>query len=135
EGIGFVFTEDDPYAGIDLDDCRNPETGVIAPWARRIIAVLSSYTEISPSGTGVHIYVQGRLPGQGRNLKPVEIYDRRHYFTVTGQHIPGTSTTIEEQQDVLDLLYVAAPIMVKLLGSVNKHEKFERLFTGDISQY
>ena len=51
-GVGFVFTEDDPYAGIDIDKCRNSETGEIDQWARKIVNALDSYTEVSPSGTG-----------------------------------------------------------------------------------
>src|SRR5262245_55222282 len=47
-GVGFVFSAYDPYSGIDLDGCRDPETGMIAPWAQRIIDMCHSYTEISP---------------------------------------------------------------------------------------
>jgi primase-polymerase (primpol)-like protein len=61
-GVGFVFTNDDPYSGIDIDNCRNPETGEIADWAWTIIRALDSYTEVSPSATGVHIIVRGKLP-------------------------------------------------------------------------
>ena len=43
---GFVFTASDPYAGIDLDDCRDPETGEIASWAQQIVDALESYTEV-----------------------------------------------------------------------------------------
>src|SRR5436309_9285146 len=53
DGIGFVFTENDPYTGVDLDDCRNPETGELAPWAAEIVESLSSYSELSPSQTGI----------------------------------------------------------------------------------
>ena len=55
DGIGFVFNGDG-IAGVDLDGCRNPDTGEIAPWAQRIIDDFASYTEVSPSGTGVKIY-------------------------------------------------------------------------------
>ena len=63
DGIGVVLGEGD---GIDLDHCRNAETGEIAPWAWRIIRTLNSYTEVSPSETGVHIYARGTLPARGR---------------------------------------------------------------------
>ena len=63
--LGFVFTKSDPYVGIDLDDCRNTQTGDIEPWAQEIVQDLNSYTEVSVSGTGLHIIVKGELPGDG----------------------------------------------------------------------
>ncbi len=51
-GLGFVFARDDPFAGVDLDDCRDPTSGALAPWARAIVARLRSYAEVSPSGRG-----------------------------------------------------------------------------------
>src|SRR5437016_3010925 len=57
-GIGYVFSENDPYIGIDLDGCRDPETGKLEPWAVEIVERLDSYAEASPSGTGVHIIVK-----------------------------------------------------------------------------
>jgi putative DNA primase/helicase len=57
DGIGFVFSSGDPYSGVDLDGCRNLETGDIERWAAEVIEGLDSYTELSPSGTGVHIII------------------------------------------------------------------------------
>ena len=59
DGIGFVFSTNDPVVGIDLDGCRDPETGLLKPWASDIVARLDSYTEASPSGTGVHVIAKG----------------------------------------------------------------------------
>ena len=87
DGIGFVFTKDDPYAGIDLDGCRNPETGVIEPWAVDIIKSINSYSEVSPSGTGVKIFCKGVLLGGGMKKGNIEIYDRGRFFTITGDVI------------------------------------------------
>ena len=100
--LGFVFSEYDPYSGIDLDGCRDPKASKIAPWAQRIIDMCSSYTEISPSGTGVKIFVRGTLPEallvpMGEHVG-MEIYSRQRYFTLTGQHLPGTPTTINDAQ-------------------------------------
>jgi len=84
DGIGFVFTEDDPFCGIDLDDCRDPVSGKIATWALKIIKEFDSYTEVSPSKTGLKIFLKGKLPSGGIKTKHVEVYDRLRYFTVTG---------------------------------------------------
>jgi putative DNA primase/helicase len=58
-GLGFVFTDNDPYAGVDLDDCRNPETGELQAWAQATVHRFASYTEISPTGTGVKVIIKG----------------------------------------------------------------------------
>ena len=83
DGIGFVFSTGDPYAGIDLDDCRNPETGELEVWAAKTVQDLDSYAEVSPSGTGVHIIVRGKAPNKKRGK--VEAYSSERYFTITGQ--------------------------------------------------
>ena len=57
-GTGFEFANSD-FAGVDLDHCRDEKTGTTEPWAREIITKLNSYTELSPSGTGFHIFVRG----------------------------------------------------------------------------
>jgi hypothetical protein len=101
EGIGFVFTPEDDLCGVDLDKCLNPETGEIEGWAQEVIEELDSYTEISPSGRGVHILVRGEPP-PGRNRKGrFEAYDRGRYFTVTGKHLAGTPQAIEGRQEQL----------------------------------
>jgi putative DNA primase/helicase len=86
DGIGFVFSSADPYVGIDLDDCRNPESGEIAPWALEILdRVRDGYVEISPSGTGIHVIIRGDVRGGGIRRGPVEMYSRGRYFTITGR--------------------------------------------------
>ncbi|MDQ3639087.1 MAG: AAA family ATPase [Actinomycetota bacterium] len=101
DGLGFVFTADDPYVGVDLDGCRDPATGEVEGWAREIIEELGSYAEISPSGTGVHVILEGGLP-PGRNRKGnIELYDRARFFTMTGKHLPHTPKTIEGRQEAL----------------------------------
>jgi putative DNA primase/helicase len=107
-GLGFVFSADDPYTGVDLDDCRNVATGAFEPWGQQIIDTLDSCTEVSPSGTGVKIWVKGTLPGDGKGRRTrvddgeIEIYSSGRYFTVTGQHVAGTPITVEARQPQLD---------------------------------
>lgn len=111
QGIGFALGlngDGTCFSGIDLDDVRDPSTGAIEAWARDVISRFQSYTEVSPSGTGIKIFITGQLaverPKQGKVYK-VEVYDRNRYFTVTGQHLPGTPTTVEDRTKQLRQLY------------------------------
>jgi primase-polymerase (primpol)-like protein len=103
-GVGYVLTPDDPYSVIDLDSCRDPETGEIEPAAAEVVRLLDSYTEISPSGKGLHVWLRGRLPGERRRKGKLEMYDRARYVTVTGHVLPGY-TEIRERQEELGELY------------------------------
>ncbi len=76
DGIGFVFTADDPFCGVDLDGCVDRQTGEIQPWAADILDRLDSYTEFSPSSEGLHIIVRAELPEGRRRGGGVEMYDR-----------------------------------------------------------
>jgi putative DNA primase/helicase len=84
DGVGFVFCSGDPYTGIDLDGCRNRESGEIEPWAVAIVQAFDTYTELSPSGEGIHIITKGSLPGRGGKRKHIEMYDMKRFFTFTG---------------------------------------------------
>ena len=90
DGAGFVFSKDDPLTGVDIDDCRDPTTGELHPAASRIMLGLDGYTEISPSGTGVHIIVRAKLNGDRHSTKKTpwggkfEVYDQERFFTATG---------------------------------------------------
>src|SRR6185369_6715592 len=44
DGIGYEFSKEDPFVGIDLDGCRDPETGELAQWAREIVLEFKTYT-------------------------------------------------------------------------------------------
>lgn len=85
-GVGFVLG--DGWAGVDLDACRNPETGEVAPWAAEIVDDFRSYTETSPSACGLKIFFRGSPPVAGRRKVgggAVEVYGGGRYFTVTGE--------------------------------------------------
>lgn len=86
DGIGFCFCSADPFSGIDLDHCRDPETGAVEGWAQKLIdSVQEGYVEASPSGTGVHIIVEGVVRGGAVRKGPIEMYGRDRFFTVTGE--------------------------------------------------
>jgi primase-polymerase (primpol)-like protein len=107
EGIGFVFSADDPLVGIDLDDCRDPETGEIDQWAQDIIDSVDTYTEISPSGTGIHLILRGMLPGDRNRRGDIEMYEHLRYFTVTGRPVSGNGSSdgVNECQHELESIY------------------------------
>ncbi len=91
-GIGYVFSDTDPYIGVDLDDCVSGD--IIHPAARKIIDSLGGYAEVSPSGTGVKSWTRGRLTIDSTGKKTrgpwggdIEIYHRGRWFAVTGRRI------------------------------------------------
>jgi primase-polymerase (primpol)-like protein len=103
DGVGVVLGGG--VVGVDLDSCRDPATGTITPEAQGIIDALNSNTEISPSGTGVHILLRGTLPPTGRRKGKVEMYSTGRYFTVSSQHVEGTPTKIEARDVELSTLH------------------------------
>jgi len=107
EGLGWVLTTDGPIVGIDLDDCRLPATGTIQDWAVEIVEKVGSYTEISPSGTGLHILLKadGGLPGDENRTGDIEMYEGQRFLTVTGDHLSGSETSIREAQTELNEIY------------------------------
>ena len=104
DGIGFVFTRDDPFAGIDLDDCR-ADDGTLTAQAAQWVLRLDSYTEWSVSHTGVHVIVRGSIPGDRCRTGSVEMYDEARFFCMTGDLVVGQRVTIEQRQDALAELY------------------------------
>jgi len=81
-GVGFMFSSADPFTGIDLDKCVDPQTNQVATWAMEILRYFDSYTEFSATGTGVHIIVKGEVPN--RRKGNIEVYSSKRFFTVTG---------------------------------------------------
>jgi hypothetical protein len=82
---------DDPFVGIDLDGCRDPDSGAVESWAQAVVERFPTYCEVSPSGTGVHLILEGTLPPGGRKRGPVECYESGRYFTVTAQALNGAA--------------------------------------------
>ena len=57
DGISYVLSEADPFAAIDLDHCRNPDSHSIDVWAQNFLDVARhTYTEVTPSGAGCRIW-------------------------------------------------------------------------------
>jgi putative DNA primase/helicase len=98
DGVGMVVCDADDFVGIDLDHCRDPDTGAIEPWAQHVVETVNSYTEVTPSNAGLRIFARGTLPPSGRKRGDFEIYENGRYLTVTGQHLEGTPLTVETRE-------------------------------------
>lgn len=153
DGIGFVFAAEDPFCGVDLDACRD-DAGELNPVAAGLVTELDSYTEVSPSGAGMHVIVRARLAGKRNRRGPVELYDRGRYFAMTGEYVAGFPHSPMPRQRALDALVarlfpappapadpvaVARPILeddrelLERAFAAKNGADVQRLFGGDIS--
>ncbi|HEV7275232.1 MAG TPA: PriCT-2 domain-containing protein [Devosiaceae bacterium] len=123
--VGLVLTDRELCGGIvcvDLDGCREPQTGEVSGWAQHIIERLNSYSEVSPSGTGVKVFLRSdaALPDGKRKIaepavvgkKPaIELFagESARYVAITGEHIMDTP---------LDL----APVTSELWSSLTREK-------------
>jgi len=95
DGVGFVFTEDDEYVGIDLDDCID-EQGNWSDTAKDIVSRVGSYCEVTPSGRGLHILVKAKIDrAKIDHYQGLEVYESGRYFTVTGNRVDGPEDIVE----------------------------------------
>lgn len=114
DGVGFVFAEDGPFFGVDLDACTGDDGSVPAldaaaldATARGVLDTLRTYAEWSPSGTGVHLIGRGELPPGARRRGTVEMYDRGRYFTVTGRPVDDRPAAVRDVSAALRLVHAA----------------------------
>lgn len=94
-GLGFAFLPDDGLIGIDIDknESRDPTL------AQKIITGLNSYTELSPSGSGYHIFVTGKTKTFKNNDIGIEVFSNAQFFTMTGNHVDGTPFEVNQISD------------------------------------
>lgn len=128
DGIGFNFSADDDFVGIDLDNCIGPD-GEILPWAQPYIEQLTTYGDLSPSGRGIKFIGIGSLPGKGTRRAgihggetAVEAYDCARFFTVTGNAFEDIHT-IEDIDEPVKAIYVEIRRLAKALQDENRRAK------------
>ena len=161
-GIGFVFTAETDFCGIDIDHCID-ENGEIHKNALDILSTMDSYAEISPSGTGIHIIYKGKVHEEWKKKKTnaldkgihLEMYQKDRYFTFTENRL--NDFDVESREPHAELIYKAymadeekpvkkpenkpkmltlsdRDIIDKAMNSASGM-KFARLFNGDTSDY
>jgi primase-polymerase (primpol)-like protein len=83
-GLGFVFSSDDPYVGVDIDHATD-DAGHLSDDAQRLMRELDSYCDRSPSGHGLHIIARAERNFPGTRKGNVELYSQGRFFTMTGR--------------------------------------------------
>lgn len=156
DGIGFMFSPNSGYVGVDVDECIIEGDGdlVLTPFAEKVWARMDTYTEISPSGTGIHCIGKATLV-QGMNRvwegNKIEAYGKGRYFTFTGRSWDETPKTVRNIQEPLDRLIALVtkdvkptPEAVKATLSFSAQDrldialrdaKFSSLFYGNTAAY
>ena len=160
DGIGFVLSESDPYVFIDLDHVV--ADGEIEPWAREIIERVGTYTELSQSGTGIHIIARAKKPGprcRTHSRPDFEIYDNVRLVVFTGKTWPDAPAEINDAEQVVREIYfeifgenprnvppkettknarpvgMSDPVLIEEAISAKNGSKFERLWHGNTGEY
>ena len=144
DGIGFVLG--DGITGVDLDHCID-EDGRLDPDAEYIVGMLDTYTELSPSGTGLHMLLFGELNVKKHRVTGpwgghFEVYDKDRFFTITAERYKDTpeklSTTRQPELDTVCrkvFEYHADSGIIKNARKGNP-DLFDKLFDdGDTSDY
>jgi putative DNA primase/helicase len=140
DGIGFVFTAEDPYTGIDLDDCIS-SSGKIHEAAAEIVRTLGGYLEPSPSGRGLHIVVRAELRGERHRTSDtpwggvLEVYDRLRYFTISDRGVGAPADRQLELNRVVEELLPATGKEVNQSGAraavaLDDQELLDRMFAS-----
>jgi putative DNA primase/helicase len=155
-GLWFVFCGECNLTGIDLDGVID-NGGNITPWAQRVVQAFGSYTEVSVSGTGLHIVCKGSTcDNKGHRKGQIGVYPSGRFFVMTGR-VYGEPRPLRAARAEIDRLLEwmtreepkpqppkstlrvsSCPDDRKLLNmaaSARNGYKFSRLWRGDISDY
>lgn len=148
DGLGFELG--DGIFGVDLDGVV--QNGSLSDLARGVVETLDSYTEYSPSGTGVHVLCRGCIPDGERRRSGVEMYGEGRFFTVTGRVIGGRSQLRERTEEAAivhaqylrgqaaaavtrPMRFVANCEDSKLIAKACENPRFKALWQGDCRSY
>lgn len=114
DGVGYVFTHSHKISAIDVDNCVDPATGKLVDMAKELANEFDTYTEISPSGNGLHMFMLGTLPDvkskkyeKGHYPFEVELFCHNYFMTVTGEPHPELNIDVKlrKRQTALGKLY------------------------------
>jgi hypothetical protein len=150
EGLGFVLSEDDPFCFIDLDYSDDVQ---ILKRHLHFANNINTYSEISPSGKGLHLICKGAVP-RGAKRDGTEIYSTARFMTMTGNTY--RNLPISECQEAIDYIYQTILVpknnnnsgifineeqkytdekIFEFASHAKNSEKFLKLWQGDLLDY
>lgn len=133
-GIAFAITK--PYAIIDLDSSITD--GNISDLSREVIDRIDSYTEKSLSGTGLHIIIKTEDNDIFIDDKPIEIYSRSHFMTLTGDVYENRDTIQERDNELKEIIqrYVKTKKADRPSGITREHtnEEFDFIILNELNK-
>ena len=131
DGMNVIFTDSDSYIGIDLDMCIS-STGELTKNAQKIVDMCQSYTEYSPSGKGLRIFVKVsdeiRIDNRNDKISGIEIYQRNHFLSVTGNLYKPELNTIQHCD-------AAVLHIVENMLHPSSKEQYEMILIEDLKKY
>jgi hypothetical protein len=134
-GLGFVFTREAGIVGVDIDHCIDPDTGALNDIAAAVLEKLPpTYIEISPSGTGLHIFLRGAMPeGGSKNSKTgVEMYAYSRYFTMTGKPYGDCPSVVADDDGALAWIHETFIIVPRQEKNVKKKKSGQPLTDDEL---
>ena len=116
-GVGFVFTNT-PFIGVDIDGCLDKCSKELSQEAIEVLEIAKSYTELSQSGSGLHIILEGSLPQGRRRNGNFEMYGEgsNRYFAITGELYDEYIEIRNDQQAIntIHQQYIALPCTLSM---------------------
>ena len=159
DGVGVVFNREDNLVCVDLDDFKDINN---LP-AEKYNLTIHSYTELSPSEKGLHVWIKGQKPEWCRTKKNgVELYggEKYSFVTVTGYPYHKEVLPVKEHQKLIDqiaetyfkedekaastrkrdkenVIYKEFPdhVVLSNMFESKNGKKIKALFDGDMSNY
>jgi putative DNA primase/helicase len=131
DGVGFVLDSTRiVLVGWDFDHCIDADDKV-DPQVEVYVRQLDSYTEVSPSGTGLRVLVLGKLPPDDRRVGSIEVYEDKRFLTITGNRWQDSRADIRENQDAIDSIH--AEVFAKRRAKRERSHRQDKLAPGSIN--
>lgn len=110
QGIGYCFFGGEIHA-LDIDHCRNPETGIICNEAMMLLSRIPSWAEYSVSGQGMHVFFKGTARGKELRTQCLQYWNPKNsprFFALTCDMVGDAFTTLKDVGDEFNYIFSLA---------------------------